>query len=351
MPRHPIARAAAWLAAVALTACAPDPATVLEPAPPADALAPSLDFGPSVPTWTISNIPLLADTYSGRPQDISDDGVVVGYGLGSSNKSHAFYWTSAGGTQPLPIGPYAVGSWAMAISDNGRYIVGFVTDSGSFDVPVRWERLRGGGFEFQELRTCMAGSAEAYGVTNAGVVIGHRMAAMAAAVKWTSVASCPTPIVVGGTTMWIAHAINDGGAVVGVAPPPQLRGFATSPIAFLNPLPGDTDSRATSINEWGEVVGLSSSGTSSRATYYNLATGSTFALGTAAPHPDAIGYPRISDRGRTIWQNAPWSGRTTRGTEIRSLMMAPTGVNACGDIVGATVGELGQLYKKTVCDP
>jgi uncharacterized membrane protein len=255
--RHPIAPIAAWLAAVALTACAPDPVAVLEPTPPADALAPSRDIGPSVPTWTISNIPFLAGAHSGRPQDISDDGVVVGYGLGASYINHAFYWTSAGGTQPLPIGPYSGASWATAISDNGRYIVGYVADASSVDVPVRWERTPGG-IDFQELQTCTAGSAEAFGVTNTGVVIGRRAGA---ALKWSSLASCPTSIVIGGKTMWFAHAINDGGAIVGGTRPPQSRGFATNSIAFLNPLSGDTDSRATGINEWGEVVGLSWNGT------------------------------------------------------------------------------------------
>jgi uncharacterized membrane protein len=323
-----------------------------DPRPRADATraGPSLDlgFGTYDPTWTISNVPLLPGTSVGTPQDISDDRVVVGYGVTASYASHAFYWTSAGGTQPLPTGSFGGASRATAISDNGRYIVGYVKDASGIDVAVRWERLAGGGMDFQDLRTCTGESAWGYGVSNGGVVVGQRGAT---AVKWTGVASCAAAIVVSGTAMRAAHAINDGGAIVGMSPLPY-RGFtanAPSLPAFVNPLPGDAGSRATGVNELGEIVGLSWNGSAYRAIYQNPITLVPFALGPA--HAGGPGLPRISDRGRTIWENAAWSGRTTRGTEIRSLLMAPTGVNTCGDIVGVTSGGQGQLYKKNVCDP
>lgn len=80
--------------------------------------------------------------------DVSDDGVVVGLADGLPA-----CWDSEGKSiaLPLPPGDFVEGV-ASSISDDGKYIAGYVFGAGFSGVPLRWVRQDDGTYQFQKLK-------------------------------------------------------------------------------------------------------------------------------------------------------------------------------------------------------
>jgi uncharacterized membrane protein len=332
-------------------ACADAPTSA--PGESATVGPPALAVNPPVSLWTAQTLPLLSNTSGSRANDIANDGTIVGEAFdvvnGYPSNERPYFWRSTVGTRGiLPIS--GATGYALGISDNGRYIAGYVVSNGE-RIPVRWNLdpdPQTVGPSVTYLRTCSGQfyrGGRATAVNDAGIVVGNDGPD---AVRWTRPEDnsiCPATIAFSGVEMTFARDINDAGKVVGYGFSPTT-GFITGTVSYkLQPLAGDTWTDAHAINELGEVVGTSSHAGGYTAVYRSPVINSTVAMG-------ATGAGRrvsLSEKGRVVWAATNLTTMTRKGTATHALNVLPRGVNACGHIVGEW-NLRATVYWKKACD-
>jgi probable HAF family extracellular repeat protein len=195
---------------------------------------------------------------------INNRGQVVGDAINAAGASHAFLWDK-GVMTDLGTLTGGGGSAATAINDRGQ-VVGLSTIATGEVRAFLWEKG-----VMTDLGTLTGvGNSAARGINNRGQVVGWSNTATDAghAFLWENGHMIDLGALEDGNTM--ANAINDAGDVVGsawLANQDVNRGFLwkNGVMTVLEPLPGDSDGWASSINNRGQAVGgmlVSGSGTS-----------------------------------------------------------------------------------------
>lgn len=184
---------------------------------------------------------------------INDRGQVVGDAITATGASHAFLWHKGVMTDLGTLG--GTGSAATAINNRGQ-IVGLSTIATGEMHAFLWEKG-----VMTDLSTLTGvGNSVARGINNLGQVVGWSNTATDAghAFLWEKGHMIDLGALEDGNTM--ANAINDDGDVVGsawLAYQDVNRAFLwkNGVMTVLEPLPGDSDGWASSINNRGQVVG------------------------------------------------------------------------------------------------
>jgi len=238
---------------------------------------------------------------------INNRGQVVGDAINAAGASHAFLWEKGVMTDLGTLG--GTGSAARAINDRGQ-VVGLSTIATGEVRAFLWEKG-----VMTDLGTLTGvGNSAAQGINNRGQVVGWSNTATDAghAFLWEKGHMIDLGALDDGNTS--ASAINDDGDVVGsawLANQDVNRAFLwkNGVMTALEPLPGDSDGSASSINNRGQVVGgqvVSGSGTvTSRAVLWSA--GRIIGLTTEQSWANDI-----NDRSQIVgrWQPSPTSGNS-----------------------------------------
>lgn len=202
---------------------------------------------------------------------ISDNGTIAGAQLGPPVPG---FWTTTGGSMLL-TGPYQSFAEAVAANDNGT-IIGNYQNSGAIgSLPLVWtapgyaqSTLPG-----LECDNCNPTIVTANAINDAGLIVGSSSYATSNtdgtwaangthAVEWQDGDIADLSGLQGGDSA--AYAVNSSGDVAGSSRTSQADGAPTHAVLFhqgaitdLGTLAGDLDSAANSINDSGQVVGVS----------------------------------------------------------------------------------------------
>jgi probable HAF family extracellular repeat protein len=233
---------------------------------------------------------------------MNDRGQVVGDAITATGASHAFLWDKGVMTDLGTLG--GTGSAARAINDRGQ-VVGLSTIATGEVRAFLWEKG-----VMTDLGTLTGvGNSAAQGINNRGQVVGWSNTATDAghAFLWDKGHMIDLGALDDGNTS--ASAINDDGDVVGsawLANQDVNRAFLwkNGVMTALEPLPGDSEGAASSINSRGQVVGGSVGGTS-RAVLWSA--GKNTGLTTEQSWANDI-----NDRSQIVgrWQPSSTSGTT-----------------------------------------
>jgi len=203
---------------------------------------------------------------------ISDSGTIAGAELGPPVPG---FWTTTGGAMLL-TGQYQSFAEAVAANDNGT-IVGNYQNSGTIgSLPLVWTAP---GYAQSTLpglpcANCNPTMVTANAVNDAGVIVGSSSYATSNtdgtsatngthAVEWLNGTITDLSGLQGGDSA--AYAVNSSGDIAGGSRTSQANGAPTHAVLFhagaitdLGTLAGDLDSTANSINDSGQIVGVSS---------------------------------------------------------------------------------------------
>ena len=142
-------------------------------------------------------------------------------------------------------------------------------------------------------------------------------------------------------TYSFAYALNASGQVAGAVPSGgNLNAFLSAPgggaLHALGVLPGGTTSSATGVNATGQVVGSSSSGTSTSEAFISGANGGTLHdLGTLTGGSSSYAYG-VNDNGQVV-------GYSTTTVGMTQTYHAFLSTGNTQDSVGGTLHDLGVL--------
>jgi probable HAF family extracellular repeat protein len=193
---------------------------------------------------------------------INERGQVVGDAITATGKTHAFLWEKGVMTDLGTLGGSS--SYARAINDRGQ-VVGLSTTAAGETRAFLWKK----GIMTDLGTLTGSGNSGAQGINNRGQVVGWSNTATDAghAFLWEKDHMIDLGAPDGGNTS--ASAINDDGHVVGSAYLPTQdvnRAFVweNGVMTTLEPLPGDTEGAASSVNNRDQVVG-GSAGDTTRA--------------------------------------------------------------------------------------
>jgi probable HAF family extracellular repeat protein len=172
-------------------------------------------------SWSVQYLGSLGGTY-GYAFDVNDQGTIVGYADNSAGSTRAFRWTEATGMVSLALLSGAISSRALGLNADGT-IVGTTNVSSGAQVPVVW--ASDGGVHALQLCPGLA-MGDGQDVNDAGVVVGTCFAGgggPALPVRWDPDPSNPggwlAPVSLGslGGSSGRAYGINNAGQVVGIS--------------------------------------------------------------------------------------------------------------------------------------
>lgn len=160
----------------------------------------------------MQNLSTLASLTSSIALDISETGVIVGSGDTSQYTRRAWRWSNGQVTQ-LTSGT-ARGAGATGVNDSGS-VVGYVDLGGNLDQAARWD---GDTLSLLD-HLDGTGSARAYGINNAGLVVGSSFAnggSQATLWEGTTAVDLTQRLSNGqGWELWQAMDINGKGQIIG----------------------------------------------------------------------------------------------------------------------------------------
>jgi len=220
----------------------------------------------SMATLTVISVPAFAQTLTwvgtlggttSIAYGVSLNGTVVGASLTAQGRWHAFLWDSYNSIQDLGILPGGSQSRALAISADGRVVVGVATNGASQDRAFCWTSAVG----MFEIGTLGGARSSATGVSWDGTYIvgwAHDASSVTRAFRWTQAGGMQDIGTLGGTTAMAYGVSRDGTVVVGVSNLPQgwQRAFAwyeSTGMQNLHTL-GGTRSGARGVSAGGDVV-------------------------------------------------------------------------------------------------
>ena len=294
---------------------------------------------------------------------INDSGQIVGYSVVGPSR-HAFLWTGNSGMQDLGDLPGGSStSTAHDINANGQ-IVG-VSTVATGDRAFLWTSTGG----MQDLGDLPGGDnfSEARGINFSGQVVGSSRAATGfRAFLWTSGGGMQNlGDLPGGLDVSAANDINAAGQVVGnSAAADGFRAFrwtSGAGMQGLGVLPGFADSFANGINNNGQVVGYSSASARSRAFLWTSG-GGMLDLGDLPGGEDASRATAVNDSGQVVgWSyGSPTAGSRafiwTSGGGLQDLnnwvmasgfgwtLEVASAINNAGQIVGTGPNPNGDYH-------
>lgn len=209
-----------------------------------------------LPQYKITDIGTLGGRSSGA-YALNDRGQVVGWSdIGDGFSSHAFLWDSVHGMIDLGTLPGEDLSCALAINDCG-VVVG-TSGSGDEFIPFVSDSTKG----IRSLDGLGGRSGEAWGINNAGQVVGSLWGGPSSAFLWDSDDGMTDLGVRGATAAW---GVNNASQVVGSLLTGTVDHHAfiwdsTNGVRDLATL-GGNESDALGINDAGQVVGWAETAT------------------------------------------------------------------------------------------
>ncbi len=210
---------------------------------------------------------------------INNAGLVVGWAATDGSAGHVFRWTSSGGMTDEGALVVSLLSAATDVNSDGA-LCGFgLTQSNGFATAAHQAP---GGALLDLPKPAGAGDSYGYSISDSGVVVGWTnltsgcgypqcVSSPGHAMKWSEGSSAFLPNL--GGYFSVASAIsNDGSEICGYGANMlgQIRGFRLhgTSIDELPPLAGFSESDAIGVDNQGDVVGYSKSGSESRATLW-----------------------------------------------------------------------------------
>ncbi|MDC8771734.1 PEP-CTERM sorting domain-containing protein [Roseateles albus] len=198
----------------------------------------------------------------------------------------------------------------------------------------------------------------AYGINNAGQVVGTASyiddSGDVRATIWNG--TTPTDLskfVPGRTSYSQALGINGSGKVAGTSSPSSTVDFRTtlwdgSTTTYFS---GGQYSKASSINDAGQMVGWSSYGDKSHAYRWDTSGGLAIDLGPPGVNSEALG---INSSGQVVgYVDTPdnqsfratiWNGTTATDLGTHGIASRATGINNAGQVVGWTMKSNGAVH-------
>ncbi len=202
-----------------------------------------LAFGGALPEYEIINLGVLLEGGESQAFAINNIGQVVGCVADTSNSSpHAFLWDN-GVMQELA--DYK--TYALAINDSSQ-VVGWSMGPQGHTYPFIWEN--------GTMTELAGGEGQAYAINNNGQIVGHSDSTSNGACIWENgvISAIDTFAPTGFAGAW---GINESCQIVGSAIGHAFL-WENNVVTDLGTLPEyDSFSRATSINNLGQVVGYS----------------------------------------------------------------------------------------------
>lgn len=295
-------------------------------------------------TYTITELGTLGPGYETQPAAINNSGQVAGtstlFSPPETTISQATVWNGTAATplESLP-GSNGSGNGAFGINNAGS-VVGYASDASGNEIPTIWK-----GAIPTALDTLGGTVNRALGINDAGQIVGFVVGTGGAyATVWNS--TRPTILQgLGGKDFNAATAINSRGQIVGYSEPNPETGehavlwqSSSSTVRDLGTLGGNF-SDAYGINNSGEIVGISSKvagGPSSGFLYQN---GTMTALGTPRDGAGQTGVLSWANGIDNAGQIIGYSAFTASGgatTYVATLWNGTTAVNL-NTLLGSTL--------------
>ena len=243
----------------------------------------------------------------------------LGQVVGDTALSHSWIWAADSGLQIItPLNPVAVVSGAYGINDAGR-VAGNYSLAGLAGAYV-WS----GGPAAQTL-SLNARNATAAGINAAGQIVGTRSANVAGAPDLAYVTDASGGVAALGTLggdYSAGRAINDRGQAAGASETSgsALHAFVWTPgLGMLDVNPADArSSTAQAINGRGQVAGMAYDADGRGRAFVWSPDGGAQRLGTLARDSRATG---INDSGQVVG----WADADTTGTPVGAFLWSPRG--------------------------
>jgi probable HAF family extracellular repeat protein len=182
------------------------------------------------------------------------DAIVGGSGT-NGNDLHAFLWTFDHGTRDLGVLSGGSRSWANSLSESG-VVVGYSLISESAQHAFRWNDVEG----MRDLGALYGGSSEAFGVDNAGRVVGSSTLPDGSDTRASIWLNDGTVVYLGDLLVngsgWLhlraANAINSAGQIVGngTLTNGDVHAFLLTPVACYANCDGSTLQPVLSANDF-----------------------------------------------------------------------------------------------------
>lgn len=363
----------AWYAlalgvAVQLTACD----SPIGPPPTPSASEPTKSLEDAVPqaTWTVMNLGVLQGGTFSEAFGINDAGEVAGYGdwddppPGCGAQSVGAFLYTGGSLRPIykDYAHYCLSESAALDVNNASSVVGWLRDFGTSNHAFLWTAGTG-----LQLITTPGGDAFAFGINNAGTVVGSFQPPPLNdnhAFQY-SPGSGLVDAQPAGPYIWSkAYDINDAGVIVGQIGSQLATWTLGGPVFFLGVDQG-TDYGSfffpippLGVGASGAVVGGYHDFGSQKDVAFRWVGGVLKTLASPGNATD------ISSKGRVVgWQQGASTRRAASGTTAVQLLtsLAPgrsavaAAVNTCGDVAGYSENSSGShravRWKIAVCDP
>jgi probable HAF family extracellular repeat protein len=297
--------------------------------------------------------------------DINNAGYVVGVGSGDEYRTPAFVWSAQTGMRILEIDPRCFcTSEARAINDIGQ-IAGTYYDyyrgGSTYRRAVVWNVTAALPPGTQSGLGTLGGTwSEAYGINNAGQVVGRSETSSGDVHAFISSSAEGMRSLDGGNLDSLAYGINDSGQVVGVRGNHAFLWTEATGMLDLGTL-GGSSSYARAINNAGQVVGYSRAASGAVHAFLWTAAAGMQDLGTLGGSDSYANA--INNAGVVVGQSETASGavhafRWTAATGMQDLGWLGTapmfvyginGINDAGEVVGAsTVTSSGMGMRATL---
>jgi len=305
------------------------------------AVAPTAASGQAM--YSVTDLGTLPGFYGSDASAINTNGQVVGWAfMAGGTTNHAFVYKNGEMTDlnPLVVGDY---SEALGINNNGE-VVGYSPRVGAFL------------YSFGTMITNFGGAAN--GINDSDEVVGGNYSEQGPSSAFLYKYSGGVMTGLGlPSSASVANGINNNGQIVGANSQGRAFLYSSGTMTDLGALPGGGSSEAFSINESGQVVGVSSidavlshaflyeGGTMSDLgtlggsySFANCINDSGQVVGYAYTASNVVLHAFVYSGGAMIDLNS----LITNGSGW--ILESATGINDCGQIVGFGTNFLGQTH-------
>jgi probable HAF family extracellular repeat protein len=297
----------------------------------------------------------LPGAYRSEANDVNDLGQVVGASYTADGKFRPVMWDNSPYPQALEVGEFD-SAVAEAVNSTGTVVVGYEWTYGGANFPVRWIKVDGA-WKMEQLGdfphdtfVCYGdetptGEGKAMDVADDGTVTGWAFGCDDAVhgFVWHP-SNAPAPIrpplepIPG---MYEAEAINSHGEIAGRTSDPLAAIWSPSlGLTTLGTLGGDA-SYGFDVNDRGEVVGSSSTGTVLHAFLWNRKAAMVDLSAGTDVESEARGMNKDADA--VGYVNAGSGERATLWTKKESLQLIPLAGYESANSIANAINNRGQI--------